>query len=460
MTGATPATTPRKPRSRLRKWAIGIGILLVLCVLLLTALSITIRHALDQRIQAQLALYRQAGIPTTHAECEALFPAPPEKENAATYYREAGRLMNLSGLSPELHEAFPISQSVPSENLWDESEAAEDVWLEAGLFLEKNREALDTLRRAAKFTQCRHLTEWSFESRNRFDSLNNAAWLLTLDTAYQVKQDNLPDAINSLVALAGLPRSLLNEPLTYSQHDRDGFLERTSDMLQWLLNQSSLAAAQLAQLDQALRELSTSNRHELHDIMATHLFLWHKEFRHPIKTGEIVWQQIGPSGRSILSEIPGGHGLLAHFYEYSGWDALNRLAFLESNWDNIQQYMPSYDPIQNTPQPQPLTAHLPRYLVPTRDHAWWYCSRFHQRMHDARIHMNAAHAAIAVERYRLANGQLPDTLDVLVPDFLESVPADRNLMGEEKPLLLEITDAGYQIREEWNEEAIWFSVGR
>ncbi len=38
--------------------------------------------------------------------------------------------------------------------------------------------------------------------------------------------------------------------------------------------------------------------------------------------------------------------------------------------------------------------------------------------------MDAARIACALERYRLANGKLSDTLDALTPRFIEKIPAD------------------------------------
>jgi hypothetical protein len=38
--------------------------------------------------------------------------------------------------------------------------------------------------------------------------------------------------------------------------------------------------------------------------------------------------------------------------------------------------------------------------------------------------LRATRAGIAVERFRLANGRLPDSLDELVPKFLDAVPSD------------------------------------
>jgi hypothetical protein len=38
--------------------------------------------------------------------------------------------------------------------------------------------------------------------------------------------------------------------------------------------------------------------------------------------------------------------------------------------------------------------------------------------------MRTARAALALERHRLLNGKLPESLDMLVPDHLPAIPAD------------------------------------
>jgi hypothetical protein len=43
---------------------------------------------------------------------------------------------------------------------------------------------------------------------------------------------------------------------------------------------------------------------------------------------------------------------------------------------------------------------------------------------QAHAHMDLARTALAIERYRLANGNLPDDLDLLVPKYLPQVPLD------------------------------------
>lgn len=65
-------------------------------------------------------------------------------------------------------------------------------------------------------------------------------------------------------------------------------------------------------------------------------------------------------------------------------------------------------------------------------------------MLNARLHaeFRCARAALAAERYRLAHGRLPESLDLLVPDYLEALPIDP---FDGQPLKMAITSHGVTI---------------
>ena len=56
--------------------------------------------------------------------------------------------------------------------------------------------------------------------------------------------------------------------------------------------------------------------------------------------------------------------------------------------------------------------------------------------------LRAARAGLAVERYRSLNGELPDGLERLVPEYLESVPTD---LFDGKPLRYRKLDKGFLV---------------
>ena len=59
---------------------------------------------------------------------------------------------------------------------------------------------------------------------------------------------------------------------------------------------------------------------------------------------------------------------------------------------------------------------------------------------DAQLHGGLAQ--VAVERYRLREGRLPESLDALVPEFLESVPTDP---FDGQPMRYGVEGDGYRI---------------
>ena len=82
---------------------------------------------------------------------------------------------------------------------------------------------------------------------------------------------------------------------------------------------------------------------------------------------------------------------------------------------------------------------------------WWYfltrllASAFDRVAEEDAVHIarvRAARAGLAVERYRLATGELPARLDDLVPEYLDAVPADPI---DGKPLRYKKLDKGYVV---------------
>ena len=58
----------------------------------------------------------------------------------------------------------------------------------------------------------------------------------------------------------------------------------------------------------------------------------------------------------------------------------------------------------------------------------------------ARVQLDTARAGVAAERYRLAHGQWPESLDVLVPAYLDAVPIDHFARVEGAPLRHTVRD--------------------
>jgi len=65
-----------------------------------------------------------------------------------------------------------------------------------------------------------------------------------------------------------------------------------------------------------------------------------------------------------------------------------------------------------------------------------------KRHASIKAHFRTAQTALAVERFRMANQRLPQTLGELIPQHLKSSPLDP---FTEAPLLYRITETGFRV---------------
>jgi hypothetical protein len=81
---------------------------------------------------------------------------------------------------------------------------------------------------------------------------------------------------------------------------------------------------------------------------------------------------------------------------------------------------------------------------------FWFMGNFLEKIAAGQTSLNLARTAIVLERYRLANGNYPDSLDALAPQFKEKIPHD--IIGGQ-PLRYRRTENGQFILYSvgWNE---------
>ncbi|HEX3797936.1 MAG TPA: hypothetical protein VH413_04480 [Verrucomicrobiae bacterium] len=136
---------------------------------------------------------------------------------------------------------------------------------------------------------------------------------------------------------------------------------------------------------------------------------------------------------SFLGSISDDSSQLGNLFSFvpKGWIYLEQVSY---NRGFDRYVLPGFDPrtgqafpkeIEKAgkPESQNPMAHLLHHdilismLLPSVE-------KFYPKIAIAETGVNETIAACAIERYRLANGKLPDTLDQLVPKFLDQVPMD------------------------------------
>ncbi len=138
-----------------------------------------------------------------------------------------------------------------------------------------------------------------------------------------------------------------------------------------------------------------------------------------------------------------------------GWVYQNMIVAVQLQ----QLWSDGFDPASGTISPQILEASMHKVQTSAKQHSAYHIvasiaipnfSKAWQVTAYNQTQVNEAQIACALERYHLANGQYPDTLDALMPQFMETIPHD--IIGGQ-PLRYRRTDDGkfllYSVG--WNE---------
>lgn len=201
---------------------------------------------------------------------------------------------------------------------------------------------------------------------------------------------------------------LAQEPILISALVQVAINALAVETVENVLGLNELTEAQLAAMDKVFSDLGDANVLEGGMLGERACFYGAGEY-YRRKAGRLDGNLPDPK---LLRFVPGFQGLIARD-EAFGLDRLNRMV----------QAAASPDPLAgmralsaNTVAP-PALYRLSAILLPSLDRASALAMR-------GRAEVACARAALAAERYRLAKGEYPPTLDTLVPTYLNAVPLD------------------------------------
>lgn len=225
-------------------------------------------------------------------------------------------------------------------------------------------------------------------------------------------------------------RALATEPWLISQLVRIGAFQITLNSVWEGLAAHRWNAAQLSELEQELATADFLADYQLGMAGERYFSIWSVEFMrlkgdpnalfdYPIQSKPEVSlsdQILTAIGQNLFRLIP------------TGWFEQNKLSLGRMHVDLIRPMVdeknrlvtPASSAISDTaisqfhPTPYNLFAGM---LIPA-------LSQSAQKTAVAQTYLNLARIAIALERYRLANEQLPENLNALTPQFIASVPHD------------------------------------
>jgi hypothetical protein len=366
------------------------------------------RLSLKSKLQLRIDAIRAEGYPVTCTELDQWYKIPPNVDNAAYTITDA-----FSYYKPwDKEETKPLPVVGRAELPARTEPMDEEMKALITQYVADNNEALKLLHAGAAIEHSRYPIDLTagFETKlPPLQEIKTAVKLLKLEAILHAENGNSKLAVRSTISSFGIARSLAKEPLLISQLVRTGCQSLTASTIEYCINRIELADEQLIQLIKCLR-----NAERISDISFAFVgerCMGISFFRDPY---------------SVDPDLIGGipfRPILA-FYNAIGMADSDAIIYLD--------IMEEYIKINRFP------VHERQKAAKAVEARIQLISQAHILLHVimpalARItiidtrniaQLLTARVGLAVERYHLAAGKLPDALMDLVPDYLDAVPRD------------------------------------
>jgi hypothetical protein len=418
-----PNAEAPKPRRCLPRWAkvcIGVAGFFV-------AVTVIPRLYIAIQLHREYAAIRKAGYPATLKELEAWYYAKPIAENAADVYQEAFSKF----VSTEKAEGVPEPLGYGYY-----PDITPDLKAQIAQYAAKNAETLKLLHQATTIPECRFPFRKNPSLNGERDERGigwQGASLLHLEIVLAAEDGNSDRAYAALDALYRMADSLKSDPFLAS--GRPWGLWGSG--LNHCIGRAQFTDIQLQAIARRLQDAEDPARTKLALIgfrcqgsdhikrypafSRLHFGTVHSRVEALLS---IAYWLCGLRGQDELA-------FLRLADQYIQWSALPP----PESW-RMEKRAVSFVDMETRLPLQPLTADvlfqlyycgspLPLYLDA------WKAARF-----------RAARTALAIERYRTANGTLPDALDALVPRFMNAIPTDP---FDGQPIRYKTRDKGYVV---------------
>ncbi|MHC4165677.1 MAG: hypothetical protein ACYSWQ_01835 [Planctomycetota bacterium] len=392
----------RKSKHTRRRFKIWHGVV-VLLLLLFVLFRISGGYRLKKRLQA----LQNQGHPATLEDLERSYSLPAGVENAADVYLAA--FSKCKKWDKDAMRGVPIAggASMPARTEPLDAPARQN----AKRFLSGNEQALSLLYKAASIEHCRYrddLTPVSNEIKYRRYGMGNdvltAARLLRLEALIASEDKDVDKFLASISTSLALARSI-DGPLMIHRSTHDTVLRATYGSIQRTINRTPLTDEQLVRLSALVKE-SDDDKGFKRALLAEQCLGLHK-FIAPLKevTDRIGEQESAQFRALVISRMLGSNSR----------HALGYIDLMQKSIDALE--LPDPDRLKafeavGQSAPRNKQGRIIRDVL-TLD-------REIERQARARLTLTA----LAVERYRLAEGHLPQSLGNLVPAYMKIVPED------------------------------------
>lgn len=438
---ALDSSTDAGRRAARRRWWL-LAVVFVIApigLLLMAALAVVVwyfgqHRAALAKVEAEVARIQAAGEPITVEDLYARSRVPPETRDITHLWLATLNSVDESKFNTDA-KLLPIVGASPGNSLADS-----DLTAAEQLLANYDATVQATLKAAAAVGECRFPVEF----RDGFSALLPNAQkmrllnrMMALRAQVAVARKDTPQAIESIEAMFETSRTLAQQQLMVEHVVRLMTATTALGETEALLNSVALTDEQLARLRSKVEAIDVQS-----GLVASCLGergLSYQMFRHPeqidMGAGRAT-RKANPGPGCITRPIDCLLTLDLHVDVIAAArqpfpDAIaavdqveNRLASLEATTDPLEKYQHLYTTL----------------LFP----ATWGAFN---ATGTSLAHRDLVLAAIAARQYEHKHGQLPDSLQALVPEFLPAVPTDP---FDGQPLRFQATDEGLVI----------YSIGR
>ncbi len=383
-------------------------ILIMLFLACIAAFAI-FRFSVKSKLKTRIESIRAAGYPVTVEELDKWYSIPEDAENAAYIIMDA--FSYYQDWDKDVMESLPLvgKEKLPprTQPLTDETKTL------IAQYLSDNKKAVELLHEAASFEHSRYPIDLSLGAGVRLDHLGEirkGVRLLSLEVMLHSDNNQPQLAARSIISMLGVANSLKDEPLNVSQLARRGCQGLGISILERAVNRTEFTDEQFLEFSNVIaksEDFSSVSR-AFAGQRCNILSLMQM-------SGTVIPEIAGPG-------IPPAPVL--ELYKALGLADLDAITCIDFTNDYIEaaqlplnQSHKAAEGIKNRFQ-RLSKIHLLTHIL---------MSSF-SRIIDIHLrniaHLRAAGVALAIERYRLAEGRLPETLTDLVPAYLEAVPDD------------------------------------
>lgn len=404
--------TRRKPIWQRRQRVLLLSTLGILFVLVLPIASV---HLYGQwqinRLDAQL---RAQGIPVTKEEYEQARPKLPDDKNGASHYEQAMGKIRRALLKPaeEIEKQIAaVSLAAPFSN---------DLKNDIERWLAEYAETLALLHQAAQYPACDFGLPPEYCSLPFLGILRQGVRLLLVEAMLAAQEGDTQKTMESLTAAFAASRSVQSDP-HFSAHVERIYINRiTLDALQRILSSASFSDAQLLQLQTTLRALNDPV-HLTNALIGERIIL----LSHYKTAARVIRDHADRMDQDIVNAIPGKTSTLIYAANFSGWNRLDQIWTMRIMNEMIDASRLPYPKLLDVKNAIRRKAGQKGGFMPRISDVFLPELSYNCRLFaEDTAYLRLAETALAAERYRLANGRLPQQLTDLTPMFIDAVPQD------------------------------------